>query len=687
MLKQTIVGLLGLSHVAAAWAVPSPHAGLHREATVTAQGIRKRDSDVSEFSWVKRWAAIGDSYTAGIGAGAPLGRIWDDELEITLPDGTISGHGDWYCSRYNRAYPKVIEKQFGSHIEDFQFLACSGDRSEQIFQQVEHLEGDLDFVTLTAGGNDLCLAKMIKDCIMLPYLKDDACDTVIEKAQENIDTILKDNVRQILTELNGKMSKDGIVVINGYAQFFNVETDDCADQSWDAFWMIPLRKLSFESLTKSRRERFNKLVIGINEAIGEVVDEVAEDKDIGYKIGFAQWDLWAKEGVDGQMCSPSSNGNYPDQAQPDMQFIKPDTHPWRLWTDDVKDELRRRDAKTLDDLTPEERRTFLRWEADVRRRAAVFEDSIYESVLYKSSAPGAEVVHQLDKRAPAPPGCPGDDGTDVTFGLGMPDSVGRNFHPNVNGHVSIASFVLSEAMDLRAVVLGEEPYCAVKSKRTCWSSKKDFRGYVQADRLDISYEDFCRKHVPKEHPDHTTNWEVKKTYDKGTPDEHQLIITLGNGLADFDEDKCLESFESLIHDCDTDNAMNWKRGGEYVVDGGDYTFEIYPKRDNRPWPPPSKPVGRCEGWWKVLFSHYEIEGGGFSTHDHGQKTMLPNMDTCYGLGTSLWKFKYYDEPTDEGYEWKATFNTPVFVMNRCFRNNKIVKAAGGWTDGCRGNDG
>lgn len=385
----------------------------------------KRAGDPSDFSWVKRWAAIGDSYTAGIGAGAPLGRVFSDELEITLPDGKISGHGDWYCSRYNRAYPKLIEYQFGSHVEDFQFIACSGDRTEQIFQQAQHLKGDLDFVTLTAGGNDLCLAKMIQDCIMLPYFKKEACETVINKAQENIDSILKDNVRQILKELNKKVKKDGVVVLNAYAQFFDAENGDCEYESWDKFWMIPLRKLSFESLTKSRRERFNKLVLGINKALGEVVDEAAKDDDIGYKVGFAQWDAWVTD-VDGHMCSSKSNGNYPDPNQPDMQFIKPDTHPWLGWSEDVKNELRRRDAQTLDDLAPEEQREYLQWEKEMKRRAEVYEASIYDSILYKSPAPAAGALHQLDRRAPAPPNCPGDGGGDWTFGLGMPDSVGRN---------------------------------------------------------------------------------------------------------------------------------------------------------------------------------------------------------------------------------------------------------------------
>ena len=224
----------------------------------------------------------------------------------------------------------------------------------------------------------------------------------------------------------------------------------------------------------------------------------------------------------------------------------------------------------------------------------------------------------------------------------------------MNGHVTIASFALSEVMDLRAVVLDIPPYCPIQSQRVCWSSEEDHRGYVQADRLDNSYKDFCEKYVPEEYPSHTLNWEVKKSYDEGTPEEHEMVIRLDNDRGEFDKDMCLKSFASLIHGCDTNNKMNWKQGGRLTEEGGDYTFEIHPKRTNRPWPPPEGPSGRCEGWWKVFWSHYEIEGGGFSTWDHGQKTMRPSMDGCYGLGTTKWRFEYYDEPTEEGYEWKAT---------------------------------
>jgi hypothetical protein len=88
----------------------------------------------------------------------------------------------------------------------------------------------------------------------------------------------------------------------------------------------------------------------------------------------------------------------------------------------------------------------------------------------------------------------------------------------------------------------------------------------------------------------------------------------------------------------------------------------------------------------ATWSSYEIYGTGFSDYDYGQKTLLPSSNDCGGA-TSGWEFEYLDKPTTEGCEWKANFNKPVLVKARCFGNSKVVKASGGYANGCGGNDG
>lgn len=104
----------------------------------------KRDGDPSDFGWIKRWAAVGDSFTAGIGSGVQMGGVFQNQE-------------DWKCSRYDQSYPMVLNRAFGPAVNNFQFVACSGDRSEGIYEQVNAMSGDLNLAILTAGGNDLCL--------------------------------------------------------------------------------------------------------------------------------------------------------------------------------------------------------------------------------------------------------------------------------------------------------------------------------------------------------------------------------------------------------------------------------------------------------------------------------------------------------------------------------------------------
>jgi hypothetical protein len=164
------------------------------------------------------------------------------------------------------------------------------------------------------------------------------------------------------------------------------------------------------------------------------------------------------------------------------------------------------------------------------------------------------VKHKLDRRAPTPPGCPGDsDWFDPTLGLGLPDSFGKLFHPNELGHKTIASFAVAKAIDLRAKVLGIQPEtCAVTDEFKCWQ-KQGRKGYATADRMNENYKDFCND---VKQPEHTVGWKWEKTYHQGTPDEHSFLLQLGENTADFDKNACLESYERIINGCDGNDPNN-----------------------------------------------------------------------------------------------------------------------------------
>jgi lysophospholipase L1-like esterase len=114
----------------------------------------REDGDPTDYSWVKSLADIGDSFTAGIGAGNNIGGVYDNKK--------ANGDRDSYaCSRYDMSYPMLVNRVIGPSVKEFQFPACSGDRSGRIFDQVNALKEDIDMVVMTAGGNDLCLVSAL----------------------------------------------------------------------------------------------------------------------------------------------------------------------------------------------------------------------------------------------------------------------------------------------------------------------------------------------------------------------------------------------------------------------------------------------------------------------------------------------------------------------------------------------
>lgn len=101
----------------------------------------QQSAPYDDYSWVQRMGIVGDSYTAGIGAGRPVS-------------------GGESCSRYSGSWATMLTPLFPdlSARNIFNF-ACSGAKTPDISQQIQQLPGNLDLAVLTAGGNDLCLVR------------------------------------------------------------------------------------------------------------------------------------------------------------------------------------------------------------------------------------------------------------------------------------------------------------------------------------------------------------------------------------------------------------------------------------------------------------------------------------------------------------------------------------------------
>jgi hypothetical protein len=86
-----------------------------------------------DFSWVTRYAAVGDSFAAGIGIGT------------LLTDSDASA-----CSRYDGAYPLKVQQEVQAKI--FDFTACSGDTSKDIVQTQIAKLSNAPYVSRSSGS-------------------------------------------------------------------------------------------------------------------------------------------------------------------------------------------------------------------------------------------------------------------------------------------------------------------------------------------------------------------------------------------------------------------------------------------------------------------------------------------------------------------------------------------------------
>jgi lysophospholipase L1-like esterase len=664
---------------------------------------RQVSVDPANFEWVKKWSAVGDSYTAGIGAGSADYH----GIAQTLAEGG--------CSRYDQAYPRQIGDYFG--LPKLNFQACSGAISADVFTQVNALPTGQDLVLLTVGGNDLCLSELIAKCVIVSFYESSeaTCEAALTKATDNLNTFVEANIRQVLMALDGKMAGNGIVVLSGYARFFATKSDKCeTDESFGVGpWMEALSTLP---LTIARRTRYNKLTTDLNEALKRAVSDVEDD--IGYNIGFSDWDPWVDQGVDGQMCSEKSTGAYPDENQPDLLFFKPDSRKsiFRSWVPIAQRgvDIHARESDNTTELAPlpaidpveelrarvpgltQEQAERVLTEADLGRRAKApgevdmygVDRSIYRTRLWQSVNPRAAALHKLDPRAPLPPGCdpPGSWIPKFPDWIGnawaqVTDPLHRLFHPNTKGHHAMASFAVAKITEMRRQVLNQDvELCELTADFKCYSNTGR-RGYATASVLDANYKKFCREVNMGGRPS------ASRTFNIGTPEENVFRITR-NTVSLFDRDACLEAFGSIIPGCvpGLSNPMNHKFGGHLKQDGILYEVNVTPT--TRPWPPPVAPYGACQAGSNFhAGSFFEFKGAGWATWDHGQESLLPALQRCLSGGRiASWNFEYFDQPDKDGYEWRVDFAVQARMqhLEMCGTEKYLVAAAGGLTGSCSG---
>jgi lysophospholipase L1-like esterase len=153
-------------------------------------------------------ALIGDSYTAGNGAGS-----YESGAEGTSYRSTIN---------WGRNYAAWLNAQ-GVHTTVTN-LAYSGSTTADVLNsQIAQIPTGTNLVMLTIGGNDVNFGDIVQQCFVIAIRDPAGCRDDINAATAGIPTLMS-NTQQIFSQLQSKLGANAKVVLVGYPLLSN--TDD-----------------------------------------------------------------------------------------------------------------------------------------------------------------------------------------------------------------------------------------------------------------------------------------------------------------------------------------------------------------------------------------------------------------------------------------------------------------------------
>ncbi|GGM41364.1 hypothetical protein GCM10012275_10450 [Longimycelium tulufanense] len=149
------------------------------------------------------YVALGDSYSAGTGAG---------EYDPASGD----------CRRSKMAYPELWRQRH--RVDSFTFVACERASTATVRStQMDALSTSTTFVTITIGGNDAGFPGVLVNCILG---HEQMCQTAIDRAKKFARTTLPDRLDVTYQEIAERAPAARVVVL-GYPRLF--ELSDCEE--------------------------------------------------------------------------------------------------------------------------------------------------------------------------------------------------------------------------------------------------------------------------------------------------------------------------------------------------------------------------------------------------------------------------------------------------------------------------
>ncbi|MFD5552558.1 SGNH/GDSL hydrolase family protein [Streptomyces sp. NPDC127068] len=144
------------------------------------------------------YAALGDSYASGVGAGSYL---------------SSSGA----CKRSTKAYPQLWAA--AQAPSSFAFVACSGARTDEVLaSQLAALGPGTGLVSLSVGGNDAGFADVMTTCVLH---SEATCVARVNQARAYVTSTLPGKLDRTYAAVRDE-APSARVVVTGYPRFYRL---------------------------------------------------------------------------------------------------------------------------------------------------------------------------------------------------------------------------------------------------------------------------------------------------------------------------------------------------------------------------------------------------------------------------------------------------------------------------------
>lgn len=145
------------------------------------------------------YVALGDSYSAGVGAGDYIGSSRS-------------------CLRSSHSYPALWAA--AHKVSSFTFAACNGARTTDVLEgQLGRLGARTGLVSITVGGSDSGFGHVMTTCVLRGT---EACVSANAEARTYMDTTLRGDLDRLYTAIRRKAPAAHIVVL-GYPHLYKLK--------------------------------------------------------------------------------------------------------------------------------------------------------------------------------------------------------------------------------------------------------------------------------------------------------------------------------------------------------------------------------------------------------------------------------------------------------------------------------